>query len=139
MNQVNKMQIRHYTKEDDEAVTEIFRESNLSDDLMRHRDFESFVLEDGGEVIGIMTITEQHGYPILLHGCIKKAKRTFKTARLGANFFKYYCLNKGHTKGIVNDRKDDDSRIRRVIVERLFKCKEPYGETENSNWYMVIF
>lgn len=133
------MIIRHYTLDDDKAVTEILREAELPDDRMSHNDYDSFVLEDNGEVVGIMTIGMKHGYPALLHGCIRKAHRSFKMARLGANFFKYYTLNCGFIKGIVGDRKDDGGRIRRVIIERLFKCKEPYAETKNTNWYLVDF
>lgn len=131
------MQIRHYTPDDDKTVTEILRESKLPDDLMKHRDFESFVIDDG-EVIGIVTITEQHGLPVLWHGAIKKDRRNFKMARMISNFFKYYALNKGSTRGIVNVRTDDGGLVKK-IVERLFKCKEPYEKTEHSDWYLATF
>jgi hypothetical protein len=131
------VEIRHYTPDDDKAVTEILRESKLPDDLMKHREFESFVIDDG-EVIGIMTMTEQHGLPVFHHGCIKKNRRSFKMARMLANFFKYYSLTRGFSRGIINARTDDGGRLKK-ITERLFKCKNPYARTKYSDWYLVSF
>jgi hypothetical protein len=128
--------IRHYTPEDDKAVTEIFREANLPDEHMKHREYESFTIEDAGEVIGIITMTEYHGYPAMKHACIRKDKRSFKLARMVFNFGKYYTLSRGYIKGLVGARTDDNGLTKKVI-ERLTKCKGPYAKTEQTDWYLV--
>lgn len=127
--------IRAYTKEDNEAVTEMFKEENVPSELMVHDKYDSFVFDDG-EVVGVMTIKEEHGYPVVLHVCVRKDRRTFKMVRMWVNFFRYYAKSKGFKKGIVQVRKDDNGRTRKVL-EYFSGCKESYKKGQYSDWYLV--
>lgn len=125
--------LRPYRDSDNETITAMLTAEGIEQDRMRHKHFETHVLENG-EILGFFTIREERGVPSLQHFCIKKKYRSNKNARLLAKFFKAVVMRKGSLFAIVHAVRNKPCLKR--LIEFYFKAK-PYAETENKFWYLV--
>lgn len=129
------VKLRPYQASDDADITSMLAAEGIEPDQMRHRDFETHVLENGN-IIGFFTIRREWNLPSLQHFCIKKKYRAYgaKAIRL-VKAFQSVVLSRGFSTAIIHA---DKSKPRLgKLIEHYFKNHKLYAETEDRFWYLV--
>lgn len=123
--------IRPFKEEDDAPLSAMLESEGIDVHRRQHKTFDTYCVEEKGEIIGFFTLREEWGIPSLQHFYVIPSRRDGKTSREMMRVIKR--LTEGN-RLIIHAVKGKEWL--KKLIEGYFRAS-PYGETEDKYWYLV--
>ena len=125
--------LRAFAPADAPTLAGFLRAEGISDDGMAFRDAPTFVLEEGGQVMGFVTLRMAHEiFPELVHLVVAREHRVLPRVRFLARALRRLVRDAGYPRLIVPA---ETAPIRR-LVEYYFRAF-PYALDDHLAYYLV--
>jgi len=124
--------IRPFDIEDIDALYDMLEVEGLKKEDMGFLEHKTFVYDDG-EMKGFYTYRIDYAiFPYLIHFCVRRDSRRTDVARALIRHFRHKMKDSGYRKIILHSMP-----LTEKIIKWYFKQEEPYGNTDNKDFYLV--
>jgi len=124
--------IRPYEDKDNKEIEEMLIQEGIPDIEMRFRNYDTFVLEEDGEIKGFFTIKKEWGVPSIQHFCVNRKFRSTEMARKLAKAMKETVKSMGSSKLILHSKSEKLDKC----IKYYFK-KNPYAVRNDTAFFFV--